>query len=338
MSDRREHWSRRTFVGRLTVAGTAGLLGLRPKDAAAEPPPETTRIRLLKFPGICIAPQYVAEELLKAEGFSHVEYIPKPASEFSTTLAAGALDIGVWYGAPLLIQVDQGDPVTILSGVHVGCFELFASERIRSIRDLKGKTVGVSGLGLTAHVFVTLMVAHVGLDPRKDVNWIVVPAAEAKKLFVEGKADAYLAFPPETRELRERKIGHVIVNSALDRPWSNYFCCMAVANQSFVRNHPVATKRALRAILKAADMCALEPERTAVFLVERGFTARRDFAIQSLKAVPYDKWREYDHDDALRFWALRLHEAAMVKSNPRKILAQGTDWRFLNELKKELKG
>ena len=80
-------------------------------------------------------------------------------------------------------------------------------------------------------------------------------------------------FPPEPQELRARKIGHVILNTATDRPWSQYFCCMLFGNRDFVREHPVATKRVLRAILKAADLCAAEPERAAQQLVDGGFAA-----------------------------------------------------------------
>jgi NitT/TauT family transport system substrate-binding protein len=57
-----------------------------------------------------------------------------------------------------------------------------------------------------------------------------------------------------------------------------------------------------------------------------------------LKDVSYSRWRDYTPEDTVRFYALRLHEAGMVKTNPQKIIAQGTDWRFLAELRKELKG
>jgi NitT/TauT family transport system substrate-binding protein len=137
--------------------------------------------------------------------------------------------------------------------------------------------------------------------------------------------------------LRAKKIGHVLVNSAVDRPWSQYFCCLALSSQEFVRKNPVATKRALRAILKAADMCAQEPERTARALVDGKYTPRYDFALQLVKEIPYNRWREYDPEDTIRFYALRLHELGMIKSSPRQIIARGTNWRFLKDLKKELK-
>jgi len=171
----------------------------------------------------------------------------------------------------------------------------------------------------------------------RGLSYLVIPVV-TMRLLAEGRIDAFLGFPPQPQELRAKKIGHVVVNSAVDRPWSQYFCCMVVGNREFVRKHPVATKRAMRAILKAATMCALEPERAARALVDKGFTTRQDYALQAMREVPYGNWREYEPEDTVRFYALRLHEAGMIKSSPQKIIAQGTDWRFLNELKKELKG
>ena len=151
--------------------------------------------------------------------------------------------------------------------------------------------------------------------------------------------EAYvMATPPEPQELRTRKIARVVVNSTTDRPWSQYFCCAVAGNREFVRMHPVAAKRALRAMLKAADFCAVAPERAARLLVDNGVTARYEYVVQTMKEIPYGKWREYNPEDTVRFYALRLHEAGFIKSTPQRIIAQGTDWRFLNELKKELKG
>jgi NitT/TauT family transport system substrate-binding protein len=339
---RTEGWSRRAFLGGLTLVGTAGLLGLSPEPIAAEPPPETTRVRLHKMAGICIAPQYVAEELLHAEGFTEVQYVEVEVTELTTAiyrrLASGVVDISMAFAPPFLIQVDAGSPIVLLGGVHVGCFELFGTERVRAIRDLKGKTVAVPEQGGVHHLFLASMAQYVGLDPRKDIHWLILPPAESIQLLAEGKIDALVGFPPVPQELRAKKVGHVVVNSAVDRPWSQYFCCMLTGNREFVRKHPVATKRALRAILKAADVCALEPDRAAQRIVDRGFTPRYDYALQTMQEIPYNRWREYDPEDTVRFYALRLHEIGMIKSTPQKLIAQGTDWRFFQELKRELKG
>ena len=68
-----------------------------------------------------------------------------------------------------------------------------------------------------------------------------------------------------------------------------------------------------------------------------GSRQRYDYALQTLTELPYDRWREFDPEDSLRFYALRLHEVGMIKSSPNALIAEGTDWRFLNELKRELK-
>ena len=328
--------SRRRFLGGLTLAGMAGLLGLHPRLAAAEPPPETTTLRLAQTVSICQAPQYVVEALFEAEGFTDVQFVGE-AARADRTLVSGDAQMGMLFLGPFLLHLDEGAPVVILSGGHVGCLELFAHEPIRSVRDLKGRSVAVYALGTATHVFLAALMAYIGLNPRKDVTIVAHPPREGMRLFEAQHVDAYIATPPIAQELHAKHIGHVVVNSSMDRPWSQYFCCVVAGHQEFVRKHPVATKRALRAILKGANICALEPERAARSLVNKGLAQHYDYALQAMKDVPYGKWREYAPEDTVRFYALRLHEVGMLKSTPQKLIAQGTDWRFLNELKKELK-
>lgn len=332
-------WSRRKFLSAAAIAGTGALFGVRDGTLAAEPPPETTKIKLIPIRGaICYAPLYAAEELLKGEGFTQVEYLMSDgAAEGEKFLAVGKGDFHVGFSGRLIIQVDAGDPIVILSGLHRGCYELFGTDRISSIRDLKGKRVAVTDLGSGRHVFLSIIAGNVGLDPRKDINWVTDPVAKSIQLFADGKVDGFMAFPPEPQELRAKRIGHVVVNTTTDRPWFDYFCCMIAGNREFVRKYPVATKRALRAILKANQICAAEPQRTAKFLVDKGYTKNYDYALQTIKEIPYSQWREFDPEDTMRFYSLRLHEAGMIKSSPQKIIAQGTDWRIWKELKKELK-
>jgi NitT/TauT family transport system substrate-binding protein len=330
--------SRRRFLTELSWACASGLFGA-PRALAAEGPLETTTVRFAKIPGICNAPQYVAQELLRAEGFAEIRYVDLPAAGAPAVdgVARGIVDFTWTFAAPLLIAIDSGMPITLLAGGHVGCFELFGSEGVHSIVDLRGKTVGLQALGSSQHVFVAAMAAYVGLDPAKDIRWVINPSVKPTELYEKGQIDAFLGFPPERQDLRARHIGHVVVNSATDRPWSQYFCCMLLGSREYVRQYPVATKHVLRAILKTTDLCAAEPVRAAQSLVERGFTSRYDYALQTLTDVLYSNWREYDAEDTVRCYALRLHEAGLVNSTPQKIIDDGTDWRFLNELKRELK-
>jgi NitT/TauT family transport system substrate-binding protein len=329
--------TRRGFIGGIAAATTIGLVRA-PRAAAMGEALETMTVRLLKSPGICRAPQYVAEALLRAEGFTDIRSVDRDSSaEFNEALAHNDADFGTHYSAELLPTIDAGGAITILSGVHVGCQELFVHDEIRSIIDLKGKSVAVSVPTSTPEVVVSAMAARVGLDPGKDIRWVVSTSPTPMELFTDGRVHAFLGTPPEPQELRARQIGHVLVNTGLDRPWSQYFCCMLAGNRDYVRNHPLATKRVLRAVLKAADFCAAEPDRAARQLVDSGFTQRYDYALQTMHDVVYDKWRDYDAEDTVRFYALLLREAGIIKSTPQKIIAESTDWRFLEEVKRELK-
>ena len=291
-------------------------------------------MRLVNDGSICIAPEYAAEELLRAEGFTDIRYVEVPSAKQIEGLERGVVDFVLFVPPAHIPAIDSGFPVAVLAGVHVGCFELFAKEGIRSVADLKGKSVGLKA---APPALLTLMAAHVGLDAAKDISWVNDPSVKPLDLFAEGKIDAFLGFPPEPQELRARHAGHVIVNTSVDRPWSQYFCCMFASTQEYVRKHPIATKRVLRAILKATDLCVTEPAQVARRIVDGGFTPQYDYASATLSEVPYDQWRDYDAEDTMRFYALRLHDAGMIKSSPQKIIAEGTDWRFLDELKRELK-
>ena len=329
--------TRRDFVQFGALAGAASLFSGNREALGAEPPPETKRLRIARIPDNCYAPQYMAEEMLRGEGFSDLQYVPFPGSApVYVALAKGEVDLSMAFVSGHVIQADAGAPIVMLAGMHPGCQELFASKGIRSIRDLKGKSVAVLALNNAQHGFLVSIVGHVGLDPRRDINWIVLSEQESIRQLADGKVDAFIASPPTTYELRAQRIGHVLVNMTTDRPWSQYFCCVLTGNREFIRRNPVATKRAMRAIFKGANLCA-NPEPVAKHLVSRGFYKNHDMTLQLLRDVPYARWRDFDSEDTVRYYALRLHEAGMIKSSPQKILAEATDFRFLNELKKELK-
>jgi NitT/TauT family transport system substrate-binding protein len=326
---------RRFMTGAAAAAGAASFL-VGATDAWAEGPPETTALRLPKtFRALCEAPKNIAGDLLAAEGFAKITFVEVP--DHWPALVDGRLDFNTDFPPPAIMELDAGAPIKVLTGLHSGCLELIANDSIQSITDLKGKKVGVFSRTSAPHVLVTLMAAYVGLDPEKDIEWVESPAKSAMQLFNEGKVDAFLGAPPEPQEQRARKLGHTIVNTTTDRPWSQHFCCMLAAGAQFVERNPVATKRVMRAMLKAADICASQPELVARFSVENNFTDRYDYAVQGLREARYDRWRDFDPEDTLRFYALRMNELGFIKAGPNDIIDTGTDWRFLNELKHELK-
>ena len=327
--------TRRDFLAGAGALGAASLLGV-PQTAFAEPPPEVTTIRLAALGTIYFAPQFVAEYFLHLEGFSDVEYVPVH-NDIPSTLATLS-DLAMFGGPSIIPAIDNGFPISVIAGLHQGCWELFAHPPVNNIRDLRDKAIAITAMGGVEHVWLSSILAYVGIDPRTEVEWVPTKKfGDAKVMYLEGKADAFFAFPPEPQELRAKNVGRVIMNTTIDRPWSQYYCCMLGARNEFIERNPIATRRALRAILKAADVCTEDPERGARVLVDGGWEHRYEIALEVLNTLSYDRWRTDNPADSIRFHALRLYDVGMIKSTPQEIIERGCKFDFLNELKKELK-
>lgn len=302
-----------------------------------EGPPETTTIRVPNvFPVSCPAALAVARPFLEEEGFTDIQYPKMTVGHSVDALPAGEVDFHLGYAATHLLRIDAGLPTVLLAGAHVGCWQVFVGRGIRSLRELKGKRIGVYAPRGPDGIFLAMNLGNVGIDLREDVEVVSYQPADAAALLSSGRVDALAAFPPHSQDLRARGIGTVVVNSMVDRPWSNYFCCMATVNRNWMERHPIATKRALRALLRAADVVDAQPGHAAHIMVEEGFTNDLKLAKQNLQEIPYDVWRRYDPADTVRYLALRMKEAGLVKESPETLLARGTDFTYLAELRREL--
>jgi NitT/TauT family transport system substrate-binding protein len=333
--------NRRHFIAGL-AAGTAGLVAA-PRLALAEPAPETTSVRLGRWVGgaYCWESLYLAGELLRADGMTDVQYVQGDQKYFDSSewIAAGEIDFDFNMPTMHIRGVEAGVPLKILAGVHSGCWELRANDRINSIADLKGKRMGVWAMNDHPQVFLQLLINYVGLDPNRDVEWVVGVQKNGSLMqnFIDGKVDAFLVDTSQYSEVRAKNIGHTVFANLVDRPWSQYFCCMVAGRSAYVDKYPVATKRVLRAILRSAEFCAANPTAAARAVVDRGFLPSYDVALTTLQNTGQDKWGEYDAEDSVRFYALRMLETGMIKSSPQEIIAKGTDFRFSDEIKRELK-
>ncbi|HEY2831129.1 MAG TPA: ABC transporter substrate-binding protein [Sporichthyaceae bacterium] len=309
------------------------------KQSAAGPALETTSIRLHSIPpAICIAAEYMAEPFLREQGFTDVQYTPYASKDLLAHFAAGDIDFGIGYAAAFIPQIAAGAPLVMLGGVHVGCWEVFATGDIKSMRDFKGKTVAITGPTFTDGIFMAMTLANVGLDLRKDVKLVTYPPTEFARLLSSGEVDAVVAFPPTSNDLTAKGIGHVVLNSMTDAPWSGYYCCTAVVHRSWMEKNPVATEAALRAVLKGADAVAKDPSAAAHTLVAHGFTPNEGYAHTALHQMPYHIWRDFDPEDSVRFYTLRLKEAGIIDRTPAQIIKQATNFSYLAQLKLELGG
>jgi NitT/TauT family transport system substrate-binding protein len=288
----------------------------------------------------CPAPEYVAKQLLAEEGFTDIQYLPvKGGDIYSKAFQDDQIDFGLMSPGGLVKRIEDGVPIKVVAGIHPGCFELFVNDdQIKTVEDLKGKRVGVGSITATPGQFVTFIAASAGLDPEKDIIWVTPDAGgDLPQLFMDGKIDAYMAFMVHATELHGRNMGHVLVDLARTEPWASTFCCLAVARTGFVQDNPIATKRALRAILKATDICANEPQKAAQSLVDNGFVKQYENAYNLITHLKYDAWRTIDPEHSMRFYAEQMQQISQLKTSPDQVIADGTDFTYLNELKRELK-
>lgn len=329
---------RRALLG---SAAAALAVACAPKSAAATPapslgPPETTAIRIAGPLG-CDPWTWLADDFLKEEGFTDVKLVTQPDS-----ILKGLTDIGVNYGSSHVARVDAGQPFLALGGTHVGCLEMWALPGINSIRDLRGKRIVAGKQDVLLDVFYGLWVSlltSVGVDP-SEVHFTTIddPTKSEIDYFVEGKTDATLAAVTQGALLHAnpKNPGHQIFDTTVDKPWSQYFCCLLVANRDWAKANPNAARRATRAVLRAIDYGAKDRERAVAVAVEKKITQNPKILLEAIKDLPYD-WREYDPTETLRFYALRLADAKLVKKTPAQIIADGTDFAFFRQMQKELK-
>lgn len=337
-----DRWSRREFLEGMALTGTAAMLGWRPDPgfAAAEPPPETTTLRLRVWRPACWAPFHVAEPLLREEGFTDIQWVKEPGPKMAPLWREGAVDLSPSFSALEMYQIEKNrHPVKFLAGLHAGCYALVASERIQSFKDLRGKTVWTGSVENNGpQIFFKALVSYVGLDPNKDVDYVWVKKDEALSLFKEGRIDLFMAFPPGPQELMDKGVGRLLVDTNVDKPWSQYFCCMIIGHSDFVQRNPVATRRALRAILRANDIVAKDPELALRTLMEKKIWTKSEtkYVLQAIREIPYAKWRDYNPEETIRFYALRMREVGLIDRKPEEIIEKNSDWSHLESLRQEL--
>ena len=125
----------------------------------------------------------LAADLLRSEGFTEVEYVESPNCD---NLASGRTHFAQDHGVSAIVALDEGKPFVLLGGIHVGCLELFGTGSVKAIRDLKGKRITVRSIGGAQYLFIAAMASYVGIDPKKDIQWVPLSRNEGKQHLADG--------------------------------------------------------------------------------------------------------------------------------------------------------
>jgi len=322
-------------LGRLSASPFPSLRASQLAPGAQLPPPETTTIRIAHFP--CDAPIMAGERYLRQEGFTNIQIVGP------TTLASPARVDMAMYFSPIDIAagLQEGQRIVALAGLHPGCAEIWAQPGIGSLRDLRGRTIVVRSKTLSdPYAYIAVVLRHAGIDPTRDVNFVVQPDANPLNLYLEGKNDAVYVASAGAAALRANPAnrGHVVHDMMMDDPWAKLDCCILVTAQDWYRAHPVAAKRAVRAIFRAADFQPPDRADAVQLVTDRGlFGGPNNFNnVRTAANMVPSNWREIDLERSTRFFGQLLTDVGLLRVSVDDMV-RVLDLRILRELRAELK-
>jgi NitT/TauT family transport system substrate-binding protein len=294
------------------------------------------------MPPECDPGVWLARDYLHDEGFTDVSYV---STSFTTRgwLTDHLADVALAHPEFMVATIDAGLPLTILAGLHTACLELWVDSSITSFNGLRGRRISVRVADLSDQFFAyfATLLAWIGIDPLKDVHFVESGIANYPGMieaFAQGRAEAVLAGGLEGPRLRQMKApGHVLLDSMIEKPWSQYECCHLVANRDWALQNPAATKRVTRAIIRSTDRAAQDHPRAAHDAFASGFSTNSSeyLVTQAMNMCTYN-WRNVEPEETLRFFGLRLNEAKLIKRTPQEIIGMGANFAYMRQLRSEL--
>jgi NitT/TauT family transport system substrate-binding protein len=241
----------------------------------------------------CEAPIFTAVEkgFFKEEGLD-VELVKCEWANYKDVLALGGYDVTHHLIMYFLKPIEQGLDVKFTGGIHRGCLRVQASTKgnIHSIKDLRGKRIGVPGMGTPPFIFANRVLGANGIDAKTEVTWQVFPAGELGLALDKGEIDAVADSEPIGSMLIAQGKVRNIADQAADMPYKEEYCCAVLVNGKFLAKNPKATAAATRALLRAARWVEANPAAAAKLSVEKKYLAstveQNAVAISHLRYVP----------------------------------------------------
>src|SRR5881398_2396819 len=282
-----------SFTKLIVALGFCALLlsGSSKKSTAAAVNSKHVRIGYIGL--TCEAPIFTAYEkgFFKEEGLEP-ELVKCAWANYKDTLALGGYDITQHLVMYFLKPIEQGLDVRFLAGIHRGCLRVQAGVKtnIHTIQDLKGKRIGVPGMGTPPFVFANRVFGTHGVDAGKDITWKVYPAGELGLALDKGEIDAVADSEPiGSLLIAEGKVRN-IADQIMDEPYNQEYCCEVVANGKWVDANPKAAAAATRALLKGAKWVETNPKAAAILAVEKKYLAStpelNTVALARLRYIP----------------------------------------------------
>ncbi len=281
-------------AGALLLCAGAALTSCGKKTATTEVV-NSKKVKIGYIGLTCEAPIYTAYEkgFFKEEGLEP-ELVKCSWAAYKDNLALGSYDITHHLVMYFLKPIEQGLNVRFLGGVHTGCLRVQTgvNSPIKKIQDLKGKRIGVPGMGTPPFVFANRVLGTNGVDPSTEIEWKVFPAGELGLALSKGEVDAVAnAEPIGTLLIADGRARNIPgMDEATDEPYASEYCCEIIANGKWIDANPDTAARATRAILKGAVWVQQNPKAAAQMAVDKKYLAStvelNTVALSRLKYIP----------------------------------------------------
>jgi sulfonate transport system substrate-binding protein len=241
----------------------------------------------------CEAPIFTAVEngFFKEEGLD-VSLVKCEWANYKDVLALDGFDITHHLVMYFLKPIEQGLDVKFTGGIHRGCLRVQSATNgnIRAIQDLRGKRIGVPGMGTPPFIFANRVLGAHGIDAAREITWRVFPAGELGLALDKGEVDAVADSEPiGSLLLAEKKVRNV-ADQATDAPYKDEYCCAVIVSGKFLKRNPKAAAGATRALLKGAKWVEANPAAAARLSVEKKYLASspelNTVALSHLRYVP----------------------------------------------------
>jgi NitT/TauT family transport system substrate-binding protein len=282
-----------TFIKLLFTVAALGALFASGCKKNSDTAATSNKIRVGYIGLTCEAPIFSAVEkgFFKEEGLE-VEMVKCEWANYKDVLALGGFDITHHLVMYFLKPIEQGLDVKFTAGIHKGCLRVQAGTKgnIHTVADLRGKRIGVPGMGTPPFIFANRVLGANGIDASKDVTWRVFPAGELGLALDKGEVDAVADSEPIGSLLLANGKVRNVADQAADAPYKDEYCCAVIVNGKYLAANPKGAAAATRALLKGAKWVEANPAAAARLSVEKKYLASNPelntVAISHLRYVP----------------------------------------------------
>jgi NitT/TauT family transport system substrate-binding protein len=229
--------------------------------------------------GLCTAPFFIAGEkgFYAEEGLKYEE-IKIDVNLTHQLLTTGQIDVTNFLLAGMILPLSNGLDVKIPLGLHTGCIKVLADpdSAIRTAADLRGKRIGVSGLGAPPTLIAQRYLARLGINVGPDggeVEWVIFAPGDLPLALERKQVDAIALNDPAAWIVEQGGKGRVIIDTTTDDYLKDEICCVVEASSRVYKNHPEALAKFTRALQKATRYVQENPEETARLMAEKNYVA-----------------------------------------------------------------